>query len=386
MSPLSDETDSEAMAFIPQTPQHATTTVPLGSPLNSHGGTHRRPRSPGAQDFSGSPSKVKTNRSLFAGKVLAFALAVAAVAGVWMWVNFSTADIFSQRLDIDLMEVSHSSHLWGKWTKPGSVKSISILGERNSGTTWLYEHLGECFNHTVPIRRRLTRYKHWFQHETDRKDRQYDHSLVINEFRNVYHWTEAMRKVPHHAPNHVDLKWKEFVTRTWTMDRVGKDLDMTEEEKVGRVCQEDFYYKDIITCNQRPYPDGYWNASHKHRYSEHQPFYEMRNDGSGEPYDNILEFRAAKTRNLLSVINFPWVEDMWVIRYEDLLAEGTKQIISAVEKATGVKATCMASPPQNRKKRSIDKGMKKWLDDHVDWDAEGLIGYRKDEGLESKEE
>ena len=155
---------------------------------------------------------------------------------------------------------------------------------------------------------------------------------------------------------------------------------MTEEQKSdGRVCQENFQYKDIVTCNLRPYPDGYWNATHKHRYSEHQPFYEMRNDGSGEPYDNILEFRAAKIDNFLSVSQYPWVKDLWVLRYETLLLEGTKPIIAAIEKITGVKATCDPSPPQSRKKRKVDKDLQKWLKQHVDWDMEGRIGYKIDE-------
>jgi hypothetical protein len=35
--------------------------------------------------------------------------------------------------------------------KDGSIKSIALLGERNSGTRWIYGHLGMCFNHTIPV-------------------------------------------------------------------------------------------------------------------------------------------------------------------------------------------------------------------------------------------
>lgn len=384
MSRSNDEAGIEDVApLIPQTPQHqngfyegATKSIPLGSPLNPHSaGGHRRSGSNSSLGNLGtSPSKLKATRSVFQKRWFACCAAVV-VALVWIAVDISTTEKIEETAEREHGDVAHSSHLWGKGTRPGSVKSITILGERNSGTTWLYEHLGLCFNHTVPIHRRLTRYKHWFQFNTTRLDRQYPNSLVINEFRNVYHWTEAMHQVPHHAPNHIDLPWKEFVTRKWTMERIGKDLEMTDAQKVGRVCQEDFYYNDLITCNQRPYPDGYWNASHKHRYSEHQPFYEMRNDGSGEPYDNILELRAAKVYNFLAVTEFPWVEDMWVIRYESLLAEGTKALLKAVEKATGAKASCKAAESQNRKKRKIRPEMRKWLTKNVDWEAERLIGY-----------
>ena len=286
-------------------------------------------------------------------------------------------------------DVQHAAHSWGRGVKEGAVKSISVLGERNSGTTWVYDHLGTCFNHTVPVRRRLTRYKHWFQHQTDRKDRQYEGSLVLAQFRNIFEWTRAMQATPHHAPAHLDVKdWKEYVTKTWTMERVGKDLNMTDDEKSGKagpICQEGFFYKDVITCHVRPYPDGYWDGTYdgkkrKHRYSEHQPFYEMRNDGSGEPYDNVLQMRAAKIYNFLDTVSFPWVEDTWVLRYEDLLKEGTQHLIESIEKVTGVKANCTASPPQNRKKREIDPDLRKYLlnEKNVDWKAEKLIGYEKE--------
>jgi len=286
-------------------------------------------------------------------------------------------------------DVQHAAHSWGRGVKEGAVKSISVLGERNSGTTWVYDHLGTCFNHTVPVRRRLTRYKHWFQHQTDRKDRQYEGSLVLAQFRNIFEWTRAMQATPHHAPAHLDVKdWKEYVTKTWTMERVGKDLNMTDDEKSGKagpICQEGFFYKDVITCHVRPYPDGYWDGTYdgkkrKHRYSEHQPFYEMKNDGSGEPYDNVLQMRAAKINNFLDTVSFPWVEDTWVLRYEDLLKEGTQHLIESIEKVTGVKANCTASPPQNRKKREIDPDLRKYLlnEKNVDWKAEKLIGYEKE--------
>jgi len=72
------------------------------------------------------------------------------------------------------------------------IKVISILGERNTGTTWMYEHLNKCFNHTIPIKRRLTRYKHWFQDEKIGSPI-INQTLVLSMFRNPFEWTEAMR-------------------------------------------------------------------------------------------------------------------------------------------------------------------------------------------------
>mmetsp|Transcript_7340 Transcript_7340/g.15346 ORF Transcript_7340/g.15346 Transcript_7340/m.15346 type:complete len:409 (-) Transcript_7340:105-1331(-) len=340
-----------------------------------------------------SPSKYRRNGSTTKRNFFICAMSLTLICIGYLYMDYtisqSIVDMIGLRGDRGggiTSDSTRKAHAWGKGVEPGSVKSISVLGERNSGTTWVYDHLGQCFNHTVPVRRRLSRYKHWFQHETDRKDRQYEGSLVLAQFRNIFEWTRAMQATPHHAPAHLDIKdWREYVTKTWTMKRFGKDLNMTDDEKSGRagpICQEGFYYRDVITCHVRPYPDGYWDGKkHKHRFSEHQPFYEMRSDGSGEPYDNVLEMRAAKIYNFLNTTNFPWVEDMWVLRYEDLLKEGTANLIKSIEKVTGVKSNCTASPPQNRKKREIDKGLRKYLlsDKNVDWKAERMIGYTKND-------
>jgi len=41
---------------------------------------------------------------------------------------------------------------WMKTTDHASViQQIAILGERNSGTTWMWNHLVDCFNHTIKV-------------------------------------------------------------------------------------------------------------------------------------------------------------------------------------------------------------------------------------------
>lgn len=45
-----------------------------------------------------------------------------------------------------------------------AIQELSILGERNSGTKWTARHLTECFNHSLQVREKLVRFKHWFQH------------------------------------------------------------------------------------------------------------------------------------------------------------------------------------------------------------------------------
>ena len=171
-------------------------------------------------------------------------------------------------------------------------------------------------------------------------------------------------------------EWKEFVSKPWTMQRVGKDLDMTEQEKSKKnACQEYFNFRDLISCHVRPYPKGTFNKTH---YSEHQPFYEMRYDGTGEPFDNILQMRAAKIRNFLSTRDFMGVTHFWIQQYEALVASGTKTLIENIEGLTGAHARCKPSPPQKqRKRRRIDPNLLNYLIANLDWKAENLVGYHK---------
>lgn len=278
----------------------------------------------------------------------------------------------------------------------GSIKSISLLGERNSGTRWIYGHLGLCFNHTIPVHRSLSRYKHWFQYDDAKEIPK--NTLSIAMFRDPIAWTYAMQKVPHHASMHLDLPWKEFVTQEWNMERLEKDVMFFEDQKklnnhTGRICQCNFHYHEIVSCLLRPYPDGYWGMKidsktktwephRKHRFSQHQPFYEMRvNDPKGRPYNNILEMRADKIRNFMESSTYANVDGFWHYQYEGLLKTGTRELVEKIERATGLKhhpEKCKIYDPQNRRKREMPLEYVDYMINHVDWDAEALIGYKKD--------
>lgn len=194
-----------------------------------------------------------------------------------------------------------------------------------------------------------------------------------------------MEHVPHHSPAHLRTKrdisvegnmaqndWEIFLTKPWTMERVGKDLELHGNE----TCQQNFRYQDIVSCVTEPLPPSYYNWTL--RYSEHQPFYEMRNDGSGLPYDNILEMRTDKIRNFLSVANYPGIADLWVIQYEYLLNRGTQQLIDRIAEYTGITPKCQGYPPQNRKQkksRFVTPEFAAHVRKHLNWTVEGWIGY-----------
>ena len=115
------------------------------------------------------------------------------------------------------------------------------------------------------------------------------------------------------------------------------------------ICQDDFRYNEIVSCNYEPLPHEAY--THTLRYSEHQPFYELQQDGSGEPFANIMEMRAAKIRNFLDVKNYVGVADVWTTQYEYLLAKGTKEMLDKITEWTGVPYKCDQSPPPRARAR-----------------------------------
>jgi hypothetical protein len=273
------------------------------------------------------------------------------------------------QLDISVLSVSKYKEPVPAPTQQ-KIRQISIIGERNSGTRWTFDHLSKCFDHSLPIKIKFTRYKHWLQYpDFDR----YPHdTLVLAQFRNPYDWFKAMQHVPHHAPNHMkyrgDKYWKEFLTKEWSMPRIGTD----RWNNATQPCQEHFEWKDIISCAVEPLPKSYYTSL---KYSNHQPIYEMRNDGSGEPYKNIMDLRADKIRNFLSVKDYQGVADVWVVQYEYLLTKGTQGLIDQVAAWTGLTPNCTGSPPQQRRNRPVEKQMAEYIRQHLNWTVESWIGY-----------
>jgi hypothetical protein len=209
----------------------------------------------------------------------------------------------------------------------------------------------------------LSRFKHWFQFEEGLPAFSQIH--VITQFRDPFDWVEAMHVKPHHSSYHTDLDWKTFVTRPWTMPRYG--IDLTNTNTSHRICQEDFYWDEVIPCQER-IKVGKPNI---------RPIYELQQDGSGLPYDSVLDLRRDKIRNFLSISDFADVSYFQAVRYEDMVEWGTAGLIRQLEEVLGVKATCQPFEPQKLRHRKVDPEYIKWMNQHVDWETEALIGYEK---------
>jgi len=278
---------------------------------------------------------------------------------------------------------------------PKKVKRISLIGERHSGTNWIMDHLTDCFlSEELEVKDALTRFKHWFQDDAvERKEMPHVETVVVAQFRNIYQWVESMRERPHHSPQHYDksnkkmLSWETFVTKPWSMNRVDEDEKLQRDSFLNGTksssmieCHSQYKYNQINSCVEYPYNENETKILHKLGAGFHGPKYELLEDGSGRPYSSIVNMRAAKIRNFLSVAEFDWVKQLLVVRYEDLFLDGTESLIKSIEELTGVNATCDLFKPQVKKKQlNLPKLQKDWMEKHVDWKAENVIGYRKHE-------
>lgn len=248
------------------------------------------------------------------------------------------------------------------------IKTISLIGEHNSGTTWTFKVLQQCFGELFTIKNRLTRHKHWFQFDDNKKHNQ---TLVVAQFRDPYQWVLASMEKPRRSPAHSNMDWKTFLTTKWTTEREKSDEKFANE--TGKVCKERFKYHEIVSCAPEPYPGEYFSKKGSNR----SPWYEMRNDGSGMPYDSILDLRRDKIVNhIQTVANFPFVSAVIGVRYEELVRKGTSELIREIESKTGEKAHCEATPGQIRPQRVVPDEMAKWMNERVDWSTEALIGYK----------
>jgi len=186
-------------------------------------------------------------------------------------------------------------------------------------------------------------------------------AVVVAMFRDPYDWVEAMRVEPHHAHSHINmlsdtrkegrtwrsLGWKEFVTKPW----------------IGKANTDEI--------------DG---LNHN--------FYELQWDGSGRAYSSIIDLRRDKIINHLSVADYVGTKAFLPMRYEDLNANGTSVLLQSIEEVAGVKANCSAVTGKGGRRRRLNaKPITKhsklpdefidWMNEFVDWEVEGRIGYHK---------
>lgn len=276
---------------------------------------------------------------------------------------------------------------------------IRLVGERNSGTKFLLSNLQSCFKSLgIPANRDFTRSKHWFQkqpHFVRPSDRgNYYHNdtsraIIVTVHRDPVDWVAAMIQSPYHMLNHHDgfdaegnpvpLDWKRFIGRPWTLnEQTALDKEALEKHAIsGSICSYDFYFSEVTPCltDESIVPKGI-------KYHVHNPVYELKHDGSGEPYQTILELRADKIRHYVDEI-YSWkIGGYLAVRYEDLLTDGMGHVFAQLAEILGlpvdVLLKCNIPGPQRDRlhQRKVPQGLRHWVRQNSNIEAETLLGYR----------
>lgn len=230
--------------------------------------------------------------------------------------------------------------------------------------------ISTCYS-LLKVENKFTRFKHWFQ--MDNPSVRNDSALVIAMFRDPYDWVEAMRQRPHHALMHIDMKWKDFVTKPWFGPRgPGDQIKMKKAAEGGFHidlwgCQAGYKFDEVIPCSVE-------DSITKEGYSNYM--YELKHDESHRAYASIVELRSDKIRNFMQVSTFSGVKAFFPERYEELNMRGTAHFLKKLEEISGLKAKC---EPINGtgvvSHKSVEPAFMEWMDKYNDWSAEDLIGY-----------
>jgi hypothetical protein len=272
-----------------------------------------------------------------------------------------------------------------------SVDQIVVLGERLSGAEWLVDRLARCFPH-IPVVYGFSRPGKWFQTEPKNTLESQPRSLVVSVFLNPLDWVENMRQNPINAPAHKGMDWQDFVASPWVRKR--SHLDDTISDTADANCSFGFSFEEVVPCMTERDPQ-----------SDSFPLYELHPASSishaGDPYSSILELRADKIRNFLSAEAFNGVVDLISIRYEDLIWSedaiddssystlpfpGIAGLIDMICDRTSLAPDVDAGWVSDRdgtfrakqlgvEAAKLDSHYVQWINDHVDWDVEKIVGY-----------
>eukprot|EP00542_Grammatophora_oceanica_P001347 CAMPEP_0194069678 /NCGR_PEP_ID=MMETSP0009_2-20130614/87774_1 /TAXON_ID=210454 /ORGANISM="Grammatophora oceanica, Strain CCMP 410" /LENGTH=266 /DNA_ID=CAMNT_0038722889 /DNA_START=42 /DNA_END=843 /DNA_ORIENTATION=- len=165
------------------------------------------------------------------------------------------------------------------------------------------------------------------------------------------------------------------------MARTAVDNAMPEEDRFASSatpakCIEGFTWNEVNPCHA----DNYLNKKDDLDF----PMYELNHrQKDGTPYFRITDLRADKIKNFMVVKDYQRVKYFRPFQYEAMVAggEATNQLIRELEEATGLKAACapLHESPIEQKETKFDKEFVEWMKQNVDWEAEGLVGYRKDD-------
>jgi hypothetical protein len=255
-------------------------------------------------------------------------------------------------------------------TTPAVARELVILGERHSGRDQTRDRLAACYPNRT-LRTSLSRDTYWFQDRPDDATLPRQFVLVV---RNVYDWTEAMRRAPLYAPDHLrnrttPLAWSTFVQQPWTTTTTDNETTTTTTTTTNvtttttTTCQLGFTPEQVVPCTLDE-ADSAWPEA----------LYEL--DADGQVFASILALRAAKLRHMYKGLPAMYATRVTVMRWEEGL-DGT--LLAQLDAATGWTHSCsdgawrLSEDVTTRRNYTADELAH--LREHVDWEVEAMVGY-----------
>lgn len=225
------------------------------------------------------------------------------------------------------------------------IERLLVVGERNTGTNWLFQLLEANFNMTVL--NHFCGWKHFFHNPSQctRSERaQKNTTLAIVLWKNVFDWTLSMHRNPYHMHMHFRNSFSDFIRRpmalvdTYELSAsdlsaptiqfnhrpLAHNLSTNPKDELGRYTSGEYCDKHLLTPLQWQY-DAFCPDSPGFLSDFSPPFYELNPD-TQRPFANILRMRSAKIKNFRNLNT--WMPNVASVRFEELLADGGQGSIS----------------------------------------------------------
>lgn len=236
------------------------------------------------------------------------------------------------------------------------------------------------------------------------------------------HRVEAMRRKPWHWPNHLSLfpltagnvslnikaqkqqgngisgsgggysvqksyvgfdllDWKDFVNRPLFLEK-DEEGEATSGVEDLKLCQKGYAPNTVSPCrgsiNYVPKPlRSIPKAFLRHLPCDtHNPIYE-HNPVDGRPFENLLQLRAAKVRNFLSLPERWEMAGIGFLQYDSLLGNGLPSLTEEIGRTLGIPNSCPTLVPFEKSSYNISNDFRDWITEAAEWDVERLIGFRQ---------
>mmetsp|Transcript_9640 Transcript_9640/g.12510 ORF Transcript_9640/g.12510 Transcript_9640/m.12510 type:complete len:411 (-) Transcript_9640:110-1342(-) len=283
-----------------------------------------------------------------------------------------------------LKKKSNQSCISYKRRTSDKIISVRVIGERNSGTSFLIRALSKHLPN-VTVGGGLSRGRHWFQSAESLKifsNEDLKNILVIVLTRSPYEWILNMQENPRNAISHVGLPdWRHFVSKPWTTRNSIRDKHISSLK--GAHCQEHFLSGEVIPCRRHDtVAVQLMKTISDSGLSVAYPVYEMH-PKTHKAFRSIKDFRRAKMLNFYNMSK--WVPNIRFIQAEMLTTnDGLLETMQMLQNDYSL-GICEGGEMEKLSFKQYladprgeeNKNFFKWYSCNGHWPIEEKFGYRR---------